>query len=288
MTKHLFILLIATALVSCSDMATENPLAGDLPKDFEVSEYSKINPDVAMAQIAIAINKKNAIAKDSLIALNLNLNNSEIADCATFLSDKDLAKDIYLNFVGCPRKGWNKKAPCEGQEAFFGWNNQTYSAETSCSVKGCWSGGWDMPMGIDECPSMGCEFESLSDLWESKVSKYSDRKIQSDQADSVFSTLMAICAFNTLQGDGVPSVQKDKDFIEDYVKNRIDSTLIARHFIMAGRYEGRPYKYCNSNEDELRTSDMAVVLSGSGGEFYDYHANLFCLKEEDGKVYKIK
>jgi hypothetical protein len=140
---------------------------------------------------------------------------------------------------------------------------------------------------------VGAEMESLSDHWASILSNAGNNFGLKET-----SVRVAICNYNILQIDRVPSPQKDREFIENFKKDKLDSSLIAKHFSIVGRYEGRPYKYCDSNgnlnEENKRDTSMAVILNSLNGKFYDYSANLFCLNKCedkskcDGKVYKIK
>jgi len=271
MKKHLFILLAVAVLVSCSDMVTEDPLAADLPKDFEVSVYSQINPDVAISQLVASI--KTFTYPSGNVGDN--------ACKAEFGNNLALFEKVYVEYIGCPRKAWNDRKPCEGQEAFKGWNNPTYQIDSAggtwCRIPGCLSTGWDeLPCnGYEECVDMGFtgEIQTLKEQLE-------DGSFQRKQVWNT-PTWQSICySFYAYE-------QNMEEYLDNY---KYDSTLIAKHFTMSGRYEGRPYKYCDSDETEIRSSDMAVVWNRgvASGDFYDYSANLFCLKQSDGKVYKIK
>jgi hypothetical protein len=263
--KKIFFSLVFAMLASCSDMALEDATKQELPDDFKVSDYSKINPDVASAQLALSIKALEPAGTTPSARTN---------DCKQQFSDIDFVEEVYSKYAGCPQKKWDINQPCEGQEAFIGWNNAAYSDNGKCRLPGCFAGGWGLP----ECNSlMECDDMGFGDEFK-KTLKHTWPTLGSGDT-----TFTLVCAFNVFGRDS-------KEYINNY---KYDSTLIAKHFILAGRYEGRPYRYCGSNDfDQPRSSNLAKQLTGSGGKFYDYSANLFCLsdfeKGGDGKVYRIK
>jgi hypothetical protein len=274
--KKIFFSLIFVMLASCSDMAPEDATKQDLPDDFIVSVYSKINPDVANAQLAFSIKALEPAGTAPAARLN---------DCRQqFAGDISFAEDIYLNYVGCPRKGWNNAKPCEGQAAFKGWGNADgYSSKDKdgkdeCKVPGCFASGWDEPLcsSLAECNSMGLPGYDYSNVLKNNWESHLASKTLSD------STLVLVCTFNVFG-------ENSKEYIKNY---KYDSTLITKHFILAGHYEGRPYRYCGSDDFEKSKPRSAALATLRGGKFYDYSANLFCLSDVenggDGKIYKIK
>ncbi|GHV11168.1 hypothetical protein AGMMS49938_01370 [Fibrobacterales bacterium] len=271
-------------VLSCSDMGTSEAevVEKELPKDFSRSVYAEINSDVPNSQIVFEVAKK--------IAENFPVNGlSDEAykkDCAAFVADPDLAKEVYLNFVGCPRKGWNKFKDCAEQESvkqFAGnlkYTEHIYNKNadsTRCNIAGCYEGGWDEAIPFEECS--GCKNTSLKD--ELTVIRVPDYLAGKNDIQ-----IAAMCKFNLPQKT-TPSAIEDRAFLNDF---KYDSLLIERHYTMLGRYEGRPYKYCEAGKfGEERSRDMAIRYSQSQGNvFFDFGLHLFCLNKDDKKIYEVK
>jgi len=309
MKKKLFSLAFI-ALASCSDMApsVSEVVSEELPVGFDVKDYVEINPDVKISQIAMDIKIKNATSAFG--------SSQRLEACRTFLSDVDLAEDIYLNYLSCPRKGWNPNLSCDDEEnkdAFNGFtvNNVAYNKENACKIKGCWASGWDEPYCPDitlaECQDeMGdehycCLLVGRDEIKPLKINmgraqEYNPGKQNPLSIDTVFTH---ICTFNLLPSDGVFELNENKAYIDNF---KYDDILIEKHFLMAGRYEGRAYRYCNNDFDskDVRREDMATYIrirpyNRNNEYFYDYSMNpktnqpqFFCLNKVDGKVYRIK
>jgi len=301
MKKSLFSL--AFILASCSDMG--------------VKEYVEINPDVKISQIAMDIKIKNealGVATPAYATPTYKL-----AACKNFLSDAELFENIYLNYLNCPAKGWNPEQKCDGQEAFgFTVNNVIYNKENSCKIKGCWSNGWETPycpqyetladceddrgeddyccslVGTDNIKPLKENLGKAQDLGSLTLSRPSGQSTGSSRVDTVFAFMCNI--FNLLPEDGVFDAGKVQAYFKDFWDNKYDTLLVARHFLMAGRFEGRAYRYCNDDNDDVRTQDMAnKILSKANEYFWDYSMDIntskpqfFCLNKSDGKVYRIK
>jgi len=311
---------LAFILASCSDMVPSETAAvtEKLPEDFSVKEYVEINPDVKISQIAMDIKIKNealAVAEPEYAkpAYKLKV-------CKDFLSDAELFEDIYLNYMNCPLGGWNPEQKCDEQKAFeFAVSNANYNQENSCKIKGCWSGGWEESycpqyetladceddrgeddyccslLGSDKIKSLKDNMGKAQNLGSLLLTHPSGQSPGSSRVDTVFVFMCSI--FNPLPEDGVFDANKVKTYLNDFWKNQYDTLLVARHFLMAGRYEGRAYRYCGNNDaDEVRTQDMAIYIPSKSREyFWDYSRDIdtykpqfFCLNKSDGKVYRIK
>jgi len=308
--KKVFLTLAFFILASCSDMAPSETeaVAEELPKDFNVDEYVEINPDVKISQIAMDIKLKND-------ALNPN-SNTKLSVCKSFLSDSELFEDIYLNYLNCPAKGWNPEQKCDGQEAFkYSVNNAAYNKENTCKIKGCWPSGFETPY----CP----QYENLADCWDergeddyccklvgedaikplkenqSKAQNLSSLTLTAPSGQSKGSSLLDtvfvyMCTFSLVPESGAAF---DANAFKTYLSNFEYSTLLeSKHFLLAGRYEGRAYRYCNGDADIIRTQELASYIPSKANEyFWDYSVNketskpqFFCLEKNDGKVYRIK
>jgi len=308
--KKSFFLPLAFILASCSDMdlgETER-VAEELPKDFRVDDYVKINPDVKYSQIAIDIKIKN----DELKATY----DTRISACKGFLSDAELFEDVYLNYLNCPKDGWNPEQNCDGQ--LLSVNNAAYNKENSCKIRGCWSGGWETPyckqyetladcedeegagsyccglVGSDNIKSLKDNMSKAQNLNSLTLSAPSGQSPGSSRLDTVFVFMCNL--FNPLPEDGVFDAGKVRAYLDDFWKNKYDPFLVSKHFLMAGRYEGRAYRYCADDTDGVRSQNMADSIPSRANEyFWDYSRNketskpqFFCLSNNDGKVYRIK
>jgi len=313
--KKVFFTSLAFILASCSDMASgeAEAIAEELPKDFNVAEYVEINPDVKISQIAMDIKLKND-------ALEPQPNNAvRLATCKSFLSDDELFADIYLNYFNCPAEGWNPEQKCEGQSAFkYSVNNVAYNKENSCNIKGCWSAGFETPyctqyptladcedaegpgaycctlIGEDKMKSLKENQAKAQNLSSLSLTAPSGQSKGSSSLDTVFVYMCSM--FNLIPESGVFDAAAVKAYLNDFWKNKYDPLLTSKHFLMAGRYEGRAYRYCNGDTNGVRTQNMATYIPSKANEyFWDYSVNnetlkpqFFCLNKSDGKVYRIK
>ena len=299
---------LAFILASCSDMAPSETavITEELPNDFSVEEYVEINPDVKISQIAMDIKIKN----EAVTATSA----TKLAACKNFISDAELFEDIYLHYLNCPAKGWNPEQKCDEE---LGINNAVYNKENSCKIANCWSSGWETPycpqyINITECENDLEDYcckqvgsDNIKPLKENlgKVQNLGSLTLSlpvqgqspgSSRLDTVFVFMCNV--FNPLPEDGVFDAGKVKDYLNDFWENKYDTLLVAKHFLMAGRDEGRAYRYCNDDADEVRTQDMANYIPSKANEyFWDYSRDIntskpqfFCLNKSDGKVYKIK
>jgi len=246
--KKIYVFLclgVILLLNSCTDLSTddETALKAALPDDFNWREYKEINNDVAMSQIIMDIRKKGKSA-------------DSVKNCVDFLSNADFAKEIYLDYLQCPEQGWDKDDRCVGlyannssySRATTKWNAETEKLDTiswKCVIGSCSNGGWA---------------EMESNLQDS-LTKYS-------------AVIKTMCQF-------VPEVSTIED-AKSYLENfPFDSTLIEQHYSFLGRYDGRPYKYCNGQHGEEKT----LALADKRGAYYDYGRYTFCLDKDDQKIY---
>jgi hypothetical protein len=302
---------LAFILASCSDMvSSETAVTDELPEGFSVDKYVEINPDVKFSQIAIDIRVKNG-----------SPGSRGLPACKNFLSDAELFEDIYLNYLNCPKEGWNPEKSCDGQSAFsLGVNNAAYNTANSCKIAGCWPAGWETPYCPEYEHTYECEADAdagLVDLYccgaggdikplkdnKSKVQDASFRTIvvptdypqtNYTQVNNVFASM---CTFSLIPAaNEIYDVSKVKAYLEDFWENKYDTLIVAKHFLLAGRYEGRAYRYCDNDIDEVRSQAMAKYIpSGGSNYFWDYSIDIktskpqfFCLNKSDGKVYRIK
>jgi len=261
--------------VSCSDLSLSNEeaLKGGLPADFDWQKYVKINKDVKASQIIFKIQEENK-----------KVSAQEVIDnCGAVLEDLDFASEIYMEYAGCPKKGWNPNERCSGVYA----NNDAYSVFDAtkqawvCKISDCWSGGWDDPPLFGECE--GCEYDGTVDLLTGELELYVAKKTTS------FAPINMMCMYISPKAEG--SWEKAKNYLETFSLNQIS---VEQHYFLIGRNEGRPYKYCEQGSygEEKNRDIHAAKLSGGSGQdkrdFYDYGKHLFCFNESDEKVYVVK
>jgi len=251
MKKICVLLCVVLALLgSCSDLSMNNEeaLKASLPSDFNWETYKEINNDVAMSQIIIDLNGKRGA--DSL-------NN-----CVNILSDIGLAEIVYLNYLQCPEQSWNKDERCSGKfgnnsgysKATTKWNEDAEKLDTiswQCVIGTCWSRGWS---------------ELKDSLEDPEISKVG------------LPIIKTMCQF-------VPdpeAVGKDpRSYLEEF---NFDATLIERHYHYFGRYDGRPYKYCELGHFDIE-KPKTQALAEKRGTYYDYGRYTFCFNRNDENVY---
>jgi hypothetical protein len=216
-------------------------------------------------------------------------------NCFDILNDDlDFAKQIYVDFVGCPLEGWNKNKTCTGKYA----NNFSYSTDTTCTIGACWRGGWnDLGSAIDfdvsQCEDLEYLKENLAECEDAMQLK----TLESFLADSLenyknnntgrtsVGVIPLMCGFVPL----AESAAEAKSHLESLASNTIPE-LVELHYFDQGRYDGRPYKYCNGHGGEPRDRDKHASAKQASGQppdqfYYDYSAYLFCLEESDWIIY---
>jgi len=310
MKKELSVFLcIASVLFfgSCADLSlsAEEATKAELPEDFDWEVYAKINRDVAMSQI-ILTNKGYDDYVDSIQnCLNLLSSDSE--------NDFAFAKDVYLNYANCPSKGWFQNDACRFEEVgIYAIKKDSISVvidnETiwrqRCYISGCWRGGWDQISDRDsECTGdptedadagrEGCikgllsiktflldSLNRLASLTEAHLANPTTTPRGMLRANIAIITMCRL----------LPKVETQEEAL-NYLKNfKFDPMLVQKHYLSIGRYDGRPYKYCEQNHAyEEKDQSLAVVYTpSSGATYYDYGKYAFCLDSTKNKVYVIK
>jgi len=282
--KKIFNVLLCAALLfllSCSSMAPDTEEKYDLPADFDYQVYANINKDVAMSQIYFDIIEKNKAYRQTGETA-ADSTKKAVDNCKNVLGDLDFSKKLYLDYIFCPEQGWFKD-----------------SVSANGSWGGCWNGGWNKISDKDEqCDNDpdadGCgglayakplTFESF---FLDSLPKYNGTPRNRVKADSTFKMM---CMF-------VPSAENAKQ-AEDYLKSfyssskkgeitdfgsKFSSELVIQHYFYTGRYDGRPYKYCEGGHGKEKTQDLA----DKRGTYYDYGRYTFCLDKNSQKVYVVE
>jgi hypothetical protein len=310
MKKELFVFLcLALLLSSCADLSMdkEEALKADLPKGFAWNIYAEINNDVAMSQIIFDIREKNkAYRQADETAADSTSNATD--NCISILLNEgllneDFAEKIYSKYIGCPKKGWLQSERCEEKYA----NNNNYNKGTDttgwqCVIGNCWNGGWDeiserevaCTGDIEEdltARRTGCV--PLKNFLQDSLKTYSGALRRNVKSDT---TIRMMCML-------VPKAEKIVE-AENYLKDfyyyssdgkivygqKFDSTLVEQHYHSFGRYDGRPYKYCEQGHIGVeKTQELADKLMSDNNRvtYYDYSKYLFCFNKDDQKIYVI-
>jgi len=306
MKKELSVFLCAATtlfLSSCADMDVTTEERLDLPDGFNWREYVDINRDVAMSQIILNIT--GGVAADTYLR-------STASNCATLLSDNDFASDIYLKYASCPNPGWFKNSKCPGIYANRDDYNIVTGNNTTCSIGGCWSGGWDELSDKDkECDDYDwsgdkpwCEGDAtdrprtLVSFLQDSLKRYPTAAASPSQFGRILPVIKMMCLF--IPKPDVGNREAVKQYLKSYYSldgntivygNRFDSTLVSQHYHVVGRYDGKPYKYCEPGSINAGSKEKANTLDGvvfRGGRDYDYGKYTFCLNKSDDKIYVVK
>ncbi|MDR2555644.1 MAG: hypothetical protein LBC64_09485 [Fibromonadaceae bacterium] len=251
--KNMYVFLCVVVVLflgSCADLSMDNEeaLKADFPSDFNWKEYKEINNDVAMSQIVLDLNGKRG-DKDSIKYCVNNI-----------LRDLDFAKTVYVDYLQCPEQSWDKNDRCFGKygnninysKAIVRYNPATDKMDTigwQCVIGTCWSEGWG----------------ELKDSLEA----------YSEATKIGLPVIKTMCQFIP----EVSGVGEARSYLENFLFN---STLIEQHYHFFGRYDGRPYKYCNGNKGEEKNQEKHAEKRGT---YYDYGRYTFCLDKNDEKIY---
>jgi hypothetical protein len=295
--KKFFLLFGATLILgSCSDLGLKEDevVRKELPADFDWEEYAEINKDVKMSQVFFQIKEEKGEPEtpEDSAAFSASLR----ANCANLLKDLEFAEKNYLDYLACPRKGWDNNKACTGVYA----NNSNYSTATSCKILDCWHGGWDelRDLGIDiskcidpddpnydadyyfanksECDYVR-ETKPLKSFLPDSLANYENRpRRMSDQRR----TIELMCTLVPL-ADDVPAANNR---LNSLISN-IDPTLIEQHYFLIGRNDGRPYKYCDCSKGQCSEERSVDKHSIKLGGYYDYSKHTFCMNKSDYKIY---
>jgi len=290
MKKRLSIFLCVFAALffgSCADLSVDEDVALKvrLPDDFGWQIYGEINNDVQMSQIIFDVRGKNKEYKGT------DSTKKAVNNCVNVLNDTIFAKEIFKDYLQCPMDGWDKKGQCPGIYA----NNSNYNKltvtsvtttrpdtsitmipdpddpdaplkpdttitliptvtldSTLCNIDACWSKGWD---DVDSFL-----LDSLNKFLETSKTN--------------LGVINAMCQL-------IPPSDA-KNYLHNF---KFNQTLVEQHYILFGRYDGRPYKYCeDGHKGEARNQEKHADKRGNN---YDYGRYAFCLNKTDQKIYVV-
>lgn len=89
--------IASIALLACSSMETDDPIVGNWPAAFQVSEYSEINPDIALKQLKDTVTALNVASGDTVL---------EAADIAVFFDDSLPVKTMFTDYASLNEALW--------------------------------------------------------------------------------------------------------------------------------------------------------------------------------------
>jgi hypothetical protein len=306
MKKFFLLFSVSLFLGSCSDLALkeEEAMRKELPADFDWVVYAEINKDVKMSQVFFQIKEEKPEPKTSADTANLRGN------CINLLSDFAFAEKIYLDYAGCPRKGWDNNKACTGgiyannvNYNTIYINPNTNDTTYSCKIGLCWRGGWDelrdLEIDISKCKDpndpnydadyylnnkVECDYvrttRPLEPFLSDSLIYYKNRPRSISALRERFYAIDLMCSFVPLADD----VAAANSRLESLISN-IDPTLIEQHYFLIGRNDGRPYKYCDCLKgqcsEERSVEKHSIKLTG----YYDYSQHTFCMNTSDDKIY---
>lgn len=277
--KKVVLLISVVLFLACSDLSVskQEALQYDLPTDFILSDYAKINNDVVLSQIIFAV--KDTLQNKYGYTKSESFRLEERENCTKYLSDREFTKKLYLEYIGCPEKGWGTIGKCPEEYSVYSMYDSTKD-EWSCRIGDCYSGGWDETCLAADNPS--CLDETLTDVIDGMLDTFESKGNQ-----QTVRVVGMMCNFILPKA---PTIDDVKNYIENFT---YDSLLIEEHYHLLGRYEGRPYRYCNDVEvlepKQERSPDLELVTSFfSNKEFYNYDQYSFCLDTIVNKVYVMK
>jgi hypothetical protein len=294
-----FFLLFSTALFlgSCTDLAVtgDEALKIELPSDFNWEEYTDINKDVKMSQVFFQIREERG-EQDTTKRSREN--------CANLLEDLIFAERIYVDYLGCPRKGWNRHQVCTGKYAYNPNYNEPRNNPTSpgCAIGSCWHSGWEeaADLEIEKCDSDPVYFQEhlkecddAKGILEGTEGMLPLKSFLTDSLDNYKKRTGSVTTSNPLTRiNAIPlmckfipfaeTADEAKSYLENLISN-IDSTLVKEHYYWLGKNEGRPYKYCNNcskEQCEERNEEVHAIMLVSGNRvFPDFSKYTFCVNK---------
>ena len=221
---------VALVLGACSADSIDAPISENWPDDFTVAEYARANPDLATYQcIAAVADSNNAYMEvarskmmDSLIAAAAEKNAPEPVTA----KDSSNAKSKVAKFT----------ITVNDEAAVF--------FDDEASVKAIFTDY----AGLDEewWPGLPALINGVISV----DPETGDTTLNPDGARA----MEYRAAFKNFHRYGFTATQ-DLAFLKTV---KVDSSLIEKQYIMAGRYEGRPYRFCHDGEANIKKLDVQV------------------------------
>lgn len=222
----------AIALVACSADSISNADVENWPSDFNVAEYSAANPDLATYQALTAVAEKNDAAREVILE---NLINAYVA-----ADSSDKTPDEK-------RTSAQNKAEKELKNKYVSGNILDDDAE--------WTVFFDDSNAVK---SIFTDFAGLPEsFWPGAVA-FLNGMYNPDSTINIFgqTAMQYRLAFKPYHQYGFTASQ-DLAFLKSVV---IDENLIKYQYNLAGRYEGRPYRFCRV-EDNATLKQMTVTYT---------------------------
>lgn len=258
--KFAFCAMAAVVLSACSDgnLSSTEALGENWPADFSVSEYAEVNPDLANYQIIAAVSEVNngvieKVKQDSIKAWKAAMAPAQLDSIKAAVSAKDATLDgaaldsaVDATIVASMKKRLESVRPSLKDESernlFFNDSNavKTIFVEYANINASYWPGMNALKLGVKDSTNL---------LDGARAEEYS------------VSLERFHCLGNT--------ATQDLAFLNSK-KNSIDMTLIEKHYLLSGRYEGRPYRYCHDGEANYLKFATVVTVDTVADTTWEY------------------
>lgn len=241
-----FVLGTASALVlgACSADSIDNPMVENWPSDFSVAEYAAVNPDLSILQCINEVSKANekyaetkrTALKDSIRLVGANLKNTLMQGGLDMAAAEDSVKKAGLDSASAEAAAKKLKFTVDSTE----WN--VFFTGDENSVKTIFTDY--ARINADYWPLSG-----KSAFVQGVLDSVGNINIDGASA------LEYRTAFEDFHIFG-NTADQDLAFLKAVV---IDSELIEQQYIMAGKYEGRAYRFCREGEAVIKQLDVTVT-----------------------------
>ena len=215
---------MALVLAACSADSIDAPISENWPDDFSLSEYARANPDLGIYQgIALVADSNNAYLTDVREKMLDSL--LQLATTKKDSSNATLKVSKYTISM------------TDEASVFF---------DDSAAVK-----------------TIFTDYALLDEEWWPGMSALINGMfiVDPETGDTTIDALNGPRAmeyreaFKKFHRYGFSATQ-DLAFLKSV---KVDSSLIEKQYIMAGRYEGRPYRFCHEGEANIKKLDVQVV-----------------------------
>ncbi len=237
-------LAMAMVLGACSADSIDAPISENWPDDFSTAEYVKANPDLARYQIIAAVADSNNVYME-------NLRNKMLDSLIQVAAAKNAPEPVTAKD--------SSNAKSKVSKFTISMNDESEVAvffDSEEAVK-----------------TIFTEYAGLSEEWWPGLSALKNGMTDEEgniNIDGLRATEYRT-AFKNFHRYGFTATQ-DLAFIKTI---KIDSSLIEKQFLMAGRYEGRPYRLCRDTDfkdpaHKTKKLDVTVVLDSAAGKWGDF------------------
>jgi len=265
MNKNLklgFCAMAAITLAACSDsdISSAEAFSENFPADFSLSEYAQVNPDLGNYQLIQAVSKVNTeyvdkVKQDSLAAwkaampaATLDSIKTAVAAASPELSPEAL-DSVVQEKVDKSFDGKLKKVTV----SFSDEDQQAIFYDDSLAVK---------TLFVDYANISAAYWPGMNALKNGLTDEEGNLIIDGQRALEYRESLAKFHCFGK-------TASQDVAFLESQ-KSQIDSTLIEKHYLMSGRYEGRAYRFCHEGEAQYLQFITTVTVDTIPDTTWEY------------------